>query len=46
MLASELKNALVKRMLGAETDVHPEDSVKREAGNHRNGASRKTVDTD
>lgn len=43
-LASELKKALAERMLGAEMDVHLVDPVEREAGNHRNGTSRKTVD--
>ena len=32
-------------MLGAEMDVHLGDPAEREAGNHRNGTSRKTVDT-
>ena len=32
-------------MLGAEMDVHLGDPTVREAGNHRNGTSRKTVDT-
>ena len=31
-------------MLGAEMDVHLGDPAEREAGNHRNGTSRKTVD--
>ncbi|MDE0363007.1 MAG: IS256 family transposase, partial [Rhodospirillaceae bacterium] len=44
-LATELKKALAERMLGAEMDVHLGDPVEREAGNHRNGTSRKTVDT-
>ena len=44
-LATELKKALAERMLGAEMDVHFGDPVEREAGNHRNGTSRKTVDT-
>ena len=44
-LATELKKALAERMLGAEMDVHLGDPAEREAGNHRNGTSRKTVDT-
>ena len=44
-LAKELKKALAERMLGAEMDVHLTDSAERQAGNHRNGTSRKTVDT-
>ena len=44
-LATELKKALAERMLGAEMDVHLGDAAEREAGNHRNGTSRKTVDT-
>ena len=44
-LAGELKKALAERMLGAEMDVHLADPGEREAGNHRNGTSRKTVDT-
>ena len=44
-LAAELKKALAERMLGAEMDVHLADPGEREARNHRNGTSRKTVDT-
>ena len=44
-LAAELKKALAERMLGAEMDVNLGDSAEREAGNHRNGTSRKTFDT-
>ena len=44
-LAGELKKALAERMLGAEMDVHLADPGERQAGNHRNGTSRKTVDT-
>ena len=44
-LAAELKKALAERMLGAEMDVHLSDPDERQAGNHRNGTSRKTVDT-
>ena len=32
-------------MLGAEMEVHLADPGEREARNHRNGTSRKTVDT-
>ena len=32
-------------MLGAEMDVHLPDPTQHQAGNHRNGTSRKTVDT-
>ena len=32
-------------MLGAEMDVHLGEASERQAGNHRNGTSRKTVDT-
>ncbi len=31
-------------MLGTEMDVHLGDPAEREAGNHRNGTFRKTVD--
>ena len=44
-LATELKKALAERMLRAEMDVHLADPGEREARNHRNGTSRKTVDT-
>ena len=44
-LATELKKALAERMLGAEMDVHLADPAERQAGNHRNGTSHKTVDT-
>ena len=44
-LATELKKALAERMLGAEMDVHLGEAPERQAGNHRNGTSRKTVDT-
>ena len=42
-LATELKKALAERMLGAEMEVHLADPPEQQAGNHRNGASRKTV---
>ena len=32
-------------MLGAEMDVHLGEASERQAGNHRNGTSRKIVDT-
>ena len=32
-------------MLGAEMDVHLGEASERQAGNHRNDTSRKTVDT-
>ena len=44
-MATELKKALAERMLGAEMDVHLGDAAERQAGNHRNGSSPKTVDT-
>ena len=44
-LVAELKKALAERMLGAEMAVHLSDPDERRAGNHRNGTSRKTVDT-
>ena len=44
-LATELKKALAERMLGAEMEVHLGEVLERQAGNHRNGTSRKTVDT-
>ena len=42
-LLGELKKALAERMLNAEMDVHLDSEVEREAGNHRNGSSPKTV---
>ena len=44
-LATELRKALAERMLGAEMDVHLGEVSEQEEGNHRNGTSRKTVDT-
>ena len=44
-LATELKKPLAERMLGVEMDDHLGDTAEREAGIHRNGTSRKTVDT-
>ena len=43
--AGELKKALAERMLGAEMDEHLAGPGERQTGNHRNGTSRKTVDT-
>ena len=43
-LLDELKKALAERALNAEMDHHPEQ--ENEAGNSRNGYSRKTVLTD
>ncbi len=45
-LLGELKKALAERMLSAEMDVHLGAEAERLAGNHRNGASRKTVRSD
>ena len=42
-LLGELKKALAERMLNAEMDVHLDSETEREAGNHRNGTSPKTV---
>ena len=42
-LVGELKKALVERLLNAEMDVHLGEQGEREAGNHRNGSSRKTM---
>ena len=44
-LAAELKKALAERMLGAEMDVHLAGPSKGQAGNQRNGTSRKMVNT-
>ena len=44
-LVTELKQALAERMLGTEMDVHLAEETERRLGNHRNGRSRKTVDT-
>ncbi len=44
-LAGDLKKALAERMLLAEMEAHLADSGERRTGNHRNGTSRKTVDT-
>ena len=39
------RGLLAERMLGAEMEVHLAAPGEREAGNHRNGTFRKTVDT-
>src|SRR5271155_1069761 len=45
-LFDELKRALSERILNAEMDVHLDQETEREAGNHRNGSSPKTVLTE
>ena len=45
-LMGDLKKALAERVLQAEMDVHLNDKDEREAGNHRNGTSKKSVLTD
>ena len=45
-LLGDLKKALAERMLNAEMDVHLDRELEQEAGNHRNGSSRKTVLSD
>lgn len=42
-LLDELKKALAERMLNAEMDHHLGQDEEQAAGNHRNGASSKTV---
>ena len=42
-LLGDLKKALAERMLNAELDAHLDSEVEQQAGNHRNGSSRKTV---
>jgi len=42
-LLGDLKKALADRMLNAEMDVHLDQDEEQAAGNHRNGASGKTV---
>jgi len=44
-LSAALKKALAERMLNAELDVHLASEAEQDAGNHRNGATPKTVDT-
>ena len=45
-LVGDLKKALAERMLNAEMDMHLGGESGQEAGNHRNGSSRKTVLSD
>ncbi len=45
-LLSDLKQALAQRILEAEMDHHLEQPEQQDAGNHRNGHSKKTVLTD
>ena len=45
-LLDDLKKALAERILNAEMDVHLGQETERSTGNHRNGASPKTVLTD
>ena len=45
-LVGDLKKALAERMLNAEMDMHLGGESEQEAGNHRNGSSRKTVLSD
>lgn len=45
-LLGDLKKALAERILDAEMGHHPDQGAERDAGNHRNGHSRKTVITD
>ena len=45
-LLDGLKKALAERILNAEMDVHLGQEAEQSAGNHRNGASAKTVLTD
>jgi putative transposase len=45
-LLDELKKALAERALNAELDHHLEQEAEQAAGNHRNGASSKTMLTD
>jgi putative transposase len=40
-LLADLKKALAERMLNAEMDVHLEQPGEADAGNHRNGSSRR-----
>lgn len=42
-LVDELKKALSERLLNAELDAHLVGDAGRAAGNHRNGASKKTM---
>ena len=45
-LLQDLKQALAQRVLEAEMDHHLEQPEQQQAGNHRNGRSKKTVLTD
>lgn len=45
-LLDDLKKALAERILNTEMDVHLRQEVEQTAGNHRNGASPKTLLTD
>ncbi len=45
-LMGDLKKALAERILQAEMDVHLDNDEQRQAGNHRNGTSQKSVLTD
>jgi putative transposase len=45
-LLGDLKQALAQRILEAEMDHHLEQPEQKNAGNHRNGRSKKTVMTD
>lgn len=45
-LLDELKKALAERILNTELDHHLSQDAEQAAGNHRNGASPKTVLTD
>lgn len=45
-LLGDLKKALAERMLNAEMDVHLDGEAEKQAGNHRNGSSQKTVLSD
>lgn len=42
-LVHELKKALSERLLNAELDEHLVGEAGRDVGNHRNGASKKTL---
>jgi putative transposase len=45
-LLGDLKKALAERILNVEMDHHLDAPEEEEAGNHRNGASSKTVLTE
>ena len=45
-LLGDLKKALAERIVDAERGHHLDQGAKKDAGNHRNGHSRKTVITD